>query len=73
MSLHAFLASKALAACSCGPSPRGAGFVKPVGLAGFAANDVVTVDPPEYSVRMYLIAGGGPDQLYEHPSAVWAT
>lgn len=40
----------------------------PVGVTALRANALVTLDPPAYAARMYLIAGAGGYYFYQHPS-----
>ena len=54
------------------PPPPTPGAVNGFGVMGLAASGVVTVDPPEYAVRMYLMAGVGTYYFYDHPSAAGA-
>jgi hypothetical protein len=40
----------------------------PVGVTALRANALVTLDPPAYAVRMYLIGGFGGYYFYQHPT-----
>jgi len=40
----------------------------PVGVTALRANALVTLDPPGYAVRMYLIGGFGGYYFYQHPT-----
>jgi hypothetical protein len=40
----------------------------PVGVTALRANALLTLDPPAYAVRMYLIGGFGGYYFYQHPT-----
>jgi len=48
--------------------PQSQTLTTPVGVTALRANALLTVDPPAYPVRMYLLAGAGGYYFYQHPS-----
>ena len=52
----------------CGSPPGSAGTTNPVGVSALSTSAFLILDPPEYRLRMYLIAGAGAYYFYQHPS-----
>jgi len=52
----------------CSGAPQSHTLTTPVGVTALRANALLTVDPPAYPVRMYLLAGAGGYYFYQHPS-----
>jgi hypothetical protein len=53
----------------CGNQATSGGESDGMGLTALRVSGLLTLDPPRYPVRMYVIGGAGAYYFYQHPSA----